>query len=94
MPQLRVAHLKVNLTSADQGGTMKFIQWGEFAMPLRRGDVQGFDFNRMVVEFTMLNQAKVIQCAISTAAMDIGRFARIRRQWPRRLGCWADQPLD
>ena len=39
-------------------------------MPLRRGDVQGFDFNRMVVEFTMLNQAKVIQCAISTAAMD------------------------
>jgi hypothetical protein len=70
MPQLRVAHLKVNLTSADQGGTMKFIQWGEFAMPLRRGEVQGFDFNRMVVEFTMLNQDKVIQCAISTAAMD------------------------
>jgi len=39
-------------------------------MPLRRGEVQGFDFNRMVVEFTMLNQEKVIQCAISTAAMD------------------------
>jgi len=39
-------------------------------MPLRRGEVQGFDFNRMVVEFTMLNQDKVIQCAISTAAMD------------------------
>jgi hypothetical protein len=39
-------------------------------MPLSRGDVQGFDFNRMVVEFTMLNQGKVIQCAISTAAMD------------------------
>jgi len=38
-------------------------------MPLQRGEVQGFDFNRMVVEFTMLNQDKVIQCAISTAAM-------------------------
>ena len=39
-------------------------------MPLRRGEVRGYDFNRMVVEFTMLNQGKVIQCAISTAAMD------------------------
>ena len=39
-------------------------------MPLQPGDVQGYDFNRMVVEFTMLNQNKVIQCAISTAAMD------------------------
>ena len=29
-------------------------------MPLRRGEVQGFNFNRMVVEFTMLNQDKVI----------------------------------
>jgi hypothetical protein len=39
-------------------------------MPLRQGEVQGYDFNRMVVEFTMLNQDKVIQCAISTTAMD------------------------
>ena len=29
-------------------------------MPLRQGEVQGYDFNRMVVEFTMLNQDKVI----------------------------------
>jgi hypothetical protein len=58
------------LTSADQRGTMKFLQCGEFAMPLRRGEVRGFDFNRMVVEFTMLNQDQVIPCAISTAAMD------------------------
>jgi hypothetical protein len=41
-----------------------------FAMLLRRGEVRGFNFNRMVVEFTMLNQDKVIECAISTAAMD------------------------
>jgi hypothetical protein len=39
-------------------------------MPLQRGEVLGFDFNRMVVEFTMLNQDKVIECAISTSAMD------------------------
>jgi Protein of unknown function (DUF1488) len=37
---------------------------------LQRGEVQGYDFNRMVVEFTMLNQGKIILCAISTAAMD------------------------
>ena len=39
-------------------------------MPLRQGEVHGHDFNRMVVGFTMLNQDKVVQCAISTAAMD------------------------
>ena len=30
-------------------------------MPLQRGDVRGFNFDRMVVEFTMLNQDKEIQ---------------------------------
>jgi hypothetical protein len=39
-------------------------------MPLRQGEVHGYDFNRMVVGFSMLNQDKVVQCAISTAAMD------------------------
>ena len=39
-------------------------------MPLQQGEVQGYDFNRSVVELTMLNQGKVILCAISTAAMD------------------------
>jgi uncharacterized protein DUF1488 len=39
-------------------------------MPLQRGEVQRYDFDRMAVEFTMLNQGKVIMCAISTAAMD------------------------
>jgi len=27
-------------------------------MPLQRGEVQGYDFNRSVVEFTMLNQGQ------------------------------------
>ena len=39
-------------------------------MPLQRGEVRGYDFNRSVVEFTMVNQGNIILCAISTAAMD------------------------
>ena len=39
-------------------------------MPLQQGEVRGYDFNRSVVEFTMLNQGNVILCAVSTAAMD------------------------
>jgi Protein of unknown function (DUF1488) len=39
-------------------------------MPLQQGEVKGYDFNRSVVEFTMLNQGNVILCAVSTAAMD------------------------
>ncbi len=39
-------------------------------MSLQRGEVLGYDFNRMVVDFTMLNQGKTVRCAISTAAMD------------------------
>jgi hypothetical protein len=39
-------------------------------MSLQRGEVQRYDVDRMTVEFTMLNQGKVIMCAISTAAMD------------------------
>ena len=34
-------------------------------MPLQRGEVQGYNFNRMAVEFTMVNQGKVIPCSIS-----------------------------
>jgi hypothetical protein len=49
---------------------MNSIEYGVLAMPLQRGEVQGYDFNRMVVEFTMLNQGKIIPCAITTAAMD------------------------
>jgi hypothetical protein len=61
---------KDKLTSADQRDTITLLDQGEFAMSLRRGEVQGYDFNRMIVEFTMLNHDDVIQCAISTAAMD------------------------
>jgi len=39
-------------------------------MPLQRGEVLGYDFNRMVVDFTMFNEGNMVRCAISTAAMD------------------------
>ena len=39
-------------------------------MALQRGEILGYDFNRMVVEFTMLNEGKVVPCAISTSALD------------------------
>jgi len=39
-------------------------------MPLQRGEVQDYDFDRMIVNFTMLDQGKTIHCAITTAAMD------------------------
>ena len=54
-------------------------------MPLQQGEVRGYDFNRSVVEFTMLNQSKMILCAVSTAAMDdlepdqrVDQFMRLR----------------
>ena len=39
-------------------------------MALQRGELLGYDFDRMVVEFTMFNQSNTVRCAISTAAMD------------------------
>ena len=39
-------------------------------MPLQRGEVRDYDFDRMTVNFTMLHGDKVVVCAISTAAMD------------------------
>jgi hypothetical protein len=39
-------------------------------MPLQQGEILGYDFDRMVVEFTMFDRGKVVPCAISTAALD------------------------
>ena len=62
--------IELKLTSRCLRGRMKWLQHRELGMPLQQGEVQGYDFERMVVKFTMLNQGKVILCAISTAAMD------------------------
>jgi uncharacterized protein DUF1488 len=39
-------------------------------MALTSGDFQEYDFNRMVVRFTMKNEQEEVSCAISTDAMD------------------------
>ena len=39
-------------------------------MSLQQGDVKSYDFDRMIVQFTMLDRDKVVLCAITTAAMD------------------------
>jgi Protein of unknown function (DUF1488) len=39
-------------------------------MPLQRGEIRDYDYNRMTVNFTMLHRDKVVICAISTVAMD------------------------
>ena len=39
-------------------------------MALTQGEFETYDFNRMVVLFTMLNDGKKISCAVSTDAMD------------------------
>jgi hypothetical protein len=39
-------------------------------MPLQQGVVESYDFDRMIVQFTMVDKDKTILCAITTAAMD------------------------
>ena len=40
-------------------------------MALTQGDFKEYDFNRMVVVFTMKNDQASVACAISTDAMDL-----------------------
>ena len=60
-------------------------------MTLERGEVHSYNIDRMAVEFTLLNQGRVVVCAVSTAAMDdleggrdvkpderVGQFMRLR----------------
>jgi hypothetical protein len=39
-------------------------------MSLQQGVVESYDFDRMIVHFTMVDRDKVVLCAITTAAMD------------------------
>jgi Protein of unknown function (DUF1488) len=39
-------------------------------MTLMRGNIGGYEFNRMVVLFSMIDGPKEIPCAVSAAAMD------------------------
>ncbi|MEA2886015.1 MAG: hypothetical protein QOD11_375 [Bradyrhizobium sp.] len=39
-------------------------------MPLLRGRILGYDAGRMTFEFTMMHEARIVDCEISSAAMD------------------------
>lgn len=39
-------------------------------MAVTQGSFRSYDFNRMVVLFTMMSEQKEVSCAISTEAMD------------------------
>jgi hypothetical protein len=39
-------------------------------MAITQGEYADYDYDRMIVRFTMLNDAVVVPCSISTVAMD------------------------
>jgi hypothetical protein len=39
-------------------------------MPLLRGLIIGYDANRMTFEFTMMHELRIVDCEISSTAMD------------------------
>ena len=39
-------------------------------MPLERGRIIGYDASRMTFEFTMMDNTKIVDCEISSSAMD------------------------
>jgi hypothetical protein len=43
---------------------------GEQVMALTQGNFRGYDYERMVILFSMIDGQKEIPCAISTSAMD------------------------
>jgi hypothetical protein len=63
----RYTHLFACISEEDDGYVVQLRLYNK-VKPAH--EVRGFNFNRMVVEFTMLNRDKVVQCAISAAAMD------------------------
>jgi Protein of unknown function (DUF1488) len=52
----------------DQGFVLPEI--GEAFMPLEQGKIIGYDADRMTFEFTMMDKTKIIDCSISSVAMD------------------------
>jgi Protein of unknown function (DUF1488) len=39
-------------------------------MPLKRGQIVGYDINRMSFSFTMMHEANTVNCEVSSAALD------------------------
>jgi hypothetical protein len=44
--------------------------WQERSMPLMRGRIVGYDAGRMTFEFTMMHDARIVDCEISSVALD------------------------
>ena len=69
-------------------------------MPQKRGEIIGYDAERMVYEFTMINDFDAIDCEISNAALNVlargwendrlpdrdGKFSNVSR-FDRAGGC-------
>ena len=53
-------------------------------MTLARGSIEGYEFDRMVLKFSMLDGAREVPCAVSGSAMDdlekVARTAPERRE--------------
>ena len=73
-------------------------------MPLQPGEFQDYDYDRMVVSFTMFRHNEIISCAITTAAMDdiecrydikpdqrVKQFIRLREVIEERASCKFDE---
>jgi hypothetical protein len=65
-----VAFSSVKKTRNAKGWARSPCNRGGFDMALTQGNFQDYDFDRMVVRFTMKNDQADIACAISTDAMD------------------------
>jgi len=42
----------------------------ETAMTLARGSIEGYEFDRMVLKFSMMDGGRQVPCAVSASAMD------------------------
>ena len=51
-------------------------------MTLARGSIGGYEFDRMVLKFSMMDGAREVPCAVSASAMD--DLERVSRTAPER----------
>jgi hypothetical protein len=54
----------------------------ETAMTLARGSIRGYEYDRMVLTFSMMDGAREIPCAVSASAMD--DLERVSRTAPEQ----------
>ena len=70
---MTISHDTPHCDLLDKAGIAKHCQkrrQGEFAMPLTRGKIVGYDTERLAFGFTMQNDGDTVDCQISDAAMD------------------------